>query len=481
MKLNPTPLVQNFLNLSSLLVVGNVIRFFYLLVIARFLSPEAAGIYLYGIGLYLALIVFANFGLPVLLASRLKRRPGSARHLIAHSLALRLVTIGLAFLAGVLITVLFEPHNEIRLVVLVFLATLIVRSLASWVRECFIGLEDSAWIVRYEVGFRGGEAIVGTCLLAAGAGLNAIVILHFALWAAEALISLRRLRRHLGNNLSPGREWRLLRRLLPISFVFLLSMGLFNVFPQLGVILMKIIRADFGSIANFGIAVQFFTTFAIFPTAMGLAVMPAIGRLSRRNAVGEIADLTTVLKMALLLGALLAIFADPFAPVLIAALLGDGYRAGGNAFGTLTWALGPYSAALIAGQSLNALNARAKAASGGMIMVTAHILIFALMLPYGALHAAGWSLLIGALIGCAVNCWSLSSVLEIKGCRWWFAPLGISALTYLASDLVPLPAVLSAPALALMIVLSAWCLKIMRFADLAATLRRTGLAGPTTS
>lgn len=477
MKVVSTPLVRNFLNISTLLTVSRIIRFLYLLVIAQFLSADQTGQYVYGMGFYLALIVLANFGLPVLLASRLKRRPGSAQVLISHSLTLRLICIGVALSTGVLITAFLEPEESTRAVVYIFLATLTVRSVASWVRECFIGLEDTAWIVRYEVLFRGGEALAGTCLLVAGAGLYTIVALHFVFWAAEAMFSLARLRRHLYVKKILGRDFRLIRRMIPISFVFMLSLGLFNVFPQIGVIAIKFMHADLAVVANFGIAVQIFTTVAIFPTALGLAVMPAIGRLSRRKASAEIANLTTVVKLALLLGGLLAIFADPFAPNLISAVLGERYHQSGATFGLLSWALGPFSAALIAGQALNALSARNLAARGSVIMVVMHTVAFASLLSFSSLHAATLSLMIGALFGCGANCRSLASVLTARSNFWWLPPFCLCALAFLLSRLLPLPAALVAPAVAMAFVLMSWRLKIVSHSDLSSVLGRVRLAG----
>ena len=186
---------------------------------------------------------------------------------------------------------------------------------------------------------------------------------------------------------------------------------------------------------------------------------------------------TTVGKLALLLGGMLAIFAGPFAPQLISAMLGDRYVVGGATFGALSWALGPYSAALIAGQALNALNARGLAARGGIIMVVVHGLAFVFLLPLGSLQAATWSLMIGANFGCAANCWSLASVLATRGHFWWLCPMGLCALAFLLSVLVPLPAALVAPALALIVVLASWHLRIVSLADLSSVLGRIRFAG----
>ena len=70
-------------------VLGRAIRFAYIVVIARMLGPDATGLYIYGVSLYLTFLGLANFGQGPVLAARL----GKSRKNIGNLIGLSFFTI----------------------------------------------------------------------------------------------------------------------------------------------------------------------------------------------------------------------------------------------------------------------------------------------------------------------------------------------------------------------------------------------------
>ena len=73
-KVRRSGFASNFTAIAATHMLGRVIRFVYLVVIARLLSPEEVGVYTYGVALYLAFLGISQFGQQGILSS-LSSRP----------------------------------------------------------------------------------------------------------------------------------------------------------------------------------------------------------------------------------------------------------------------------------------------------------------------------------------------------------------------------------------------------------------------
>lgn len=470
-----TPLTRTFTALFGTQTVGRFIRFLYLLVIARLLSLEEVGIYIYGGAFYMALAVFASFGQGAFLASRLSKRPSRVAHLVSHSFALTLAAVALVALAGLTFVVLYEERALVAGALIAFLAAMVARSLVQWVRVCHVALEDAAWIPRYEIVFRGGEAMVGTALLLTGAGLLAICYLHALAWALEAAFAFRQLARRHQIRIRFALDRRLLARIVRVSAVFTASLGFLHQFAQVGVVTLRLVQPETAVVAQFGIAMQFLTTLLIAPVALGAAVLPAIGRVRRRGGEAEVAALATGVKAALIVGGVVAILADAYAPWLITLVLGARYAPAAETFGLLAWSLGPYAVAFVAGQALNALGGRAQAAGIAAMMVTLHVAALVVLLPMGPLDAALASLSFAALAGCVAGLLCLCPRLGVPGHGWWLRPLlSVAAVGLLMrAELTPEP--WAAPAYVVLLLALAWMLRMFSGSELRFVLERVGM------
>lgn len=425
-------ILHNFSALTSTQVAGRLIRFLYLAVAARFLSADDIGLYAYGMAAYLSLLGLAALGQSTLLATRIGRKPSYFAVTVAHSLTILLTGLVVVTAAGFGLLWLTEPDIAVRQVLAFFLLALVARGFASWVRNCYVALERATWIPRYEFAFRGFEALTGIAALWLGAGLLFICFLHFAFWTLEAVASFALLMRDTGFRLRLGTQMRLLRRYALMSMPIMLSLWLLNLFPQLGIIGLRQIQPDSAQVAHFAIAMQFVTTLFVLPASLSRAILPGLARAHRNRDEKDLMALLTALKLCLVGGALAAAATAAFGPWLVAAVFGERYLAAGEAFASMIWGLGPYSAAFIAASALNALNFNGRATAAAFLMVAIQGGGMILLAGPGGLDpmdATVAAFLLASLAGMAWSFRGLTTALRLDAGRarrgWWLAPTGL--------------------------------------------------------
>lgn len=418
-------ILHNLGALTSTQVAGRVIRFLYLALIARFLSADEVGLYSYGMALYLSLLGLGQLGQGTLLAARIGRKRSQFAVTAAHSLTILVAGLGLVTAAGFLLLWLTEPVAAVRHALAFFLLAVLARGFAAWVRNCYVALERTTWIPRYEFAFRGLEALTGIAALGMGAGLLTLCFLHFAFWVVESIASFLLLVRDTGFRLRLGSDPRLLKRYASISVPITAGAWLLNLFPQLGIIGLRQIQPDAADVAHFAIAMQFLTALLVLPVSLSQAILPGLVRAHRNRDEADLMVLLTVLKLCVLGGTLAAAVSAAVGPWLIAAAFGAHYLPAGEAFASMMWGLGPYSAAFIAASALSALGYRARATFAAFLMVAIQgggMVLLAELGGLGAVDAAVAAFLLAALAGMAWCFRGLTVALGLGDnprCRGW--------------------------------------------------------------
>lgn len=471
------PVAQTFAALASTEVIGRLIRFAYFVAIARFLTPGEVGVYAYGIAFYLTLLGLAVFGQNVFLSTRIGRRPRSLAVIAPHSLTVAAGMIALTAAGGLVFLWAGGAGPGEAWALGFFVLALIARGFTAWVRFCFVALERARWIPRYELLFRGGEALAGTLALLMGGGLVTVCFLHALAWALEAVASFRLLRARTDIPLRLGWDRRLLVRIIRISTVYALGLWLIQAFGQIGVIGLKLAQPDTATVAQFAIAMQLLTTLMIFPAALGQAILPGLSRARRLGDTADIRLIATAIKASLIGGAMIAVVAGVFGPWLVTTVFGARYGSAGETFAVLAWALGPYAAAVIAPQALNALGARHLAAWSAALMVATFVTVMALTMPYGDLQAAVVASIAASSAGAAVAALYLTEQIGLAGPGWWLRPAALLAATgaVFAASTTAAPGwamLLLVPLLAVL----AWWLNVFTREEITAILAKLGLA-----
>lgn len=405
---------SNFLAIAATQMLGRIVRFVYLIVIARLLSPDEVGVYIYGVALYLVLLGISQFGQQGVLSSRIGRNRAGILTLISHSLTIRLVTTGLATALLLVYAVSTETEPRFLLAIIFFVLTLVPRSITLWVRHCYVALEQTAWIPRWELGFRSAEAIVGTLVLVNGGGLVAICFLHLFFWLAEAVAALARLSAHSGVSLRLGRHSRYLIVLVRQSVSFMLTLWLIEFFLIIGIVIVRRLQADADLVGHFGIAMQFFTTLVVIIISFGDALLPRLSRVFKTQRSSGLTAVPLIIRLMLVGGVPLAIITTFVAPGLIEFLLGQRYSAVGPIFVLLCWSVGSYGVVVIAMQALNSARK-----PGVAVMVVAFPVMLQLLLMYvwaidGDPLRAAWSIVVSSFAGAAAGVVAMAQSLHLK-------------------------------------------------------------------
>lgn len=422
---------------------ARLVRFFYMLVVARLLGPEETGVYLYGVALYLGALGFGLFGQHLFVAQRIGRGAPAPHVPVRHSLT----TVAAALTALALLLAVFviatEPEARIRLAVLFFVGALASRVVVVWIRAVYIATGDTGWIPRYEIGFRGLEAALGVAALFAGWGLVAISALHCLFWGVEAAAAIGKLRRERPAWLGLGLRRRYLRGIAGVSVFLLASHASMGLFPQIGVILMRRLQPDADLVGQFGIAVQFLVVGLIAPATLTQAFLPRLSRAWRFGDGGR--DLITAAKAMILTGAAVAVLGHAFAPPIIAAALGESYTDAAAVFAELVWVFLPYSVVATVTPALNVVGAQRWAAGIVTAMLASHVAVMAAFLERAPLDAAIWSMAAATTAAAVAALCVAGRRIGEAGQRWWLAPGLIAALGCALSAVGWGPAVVSAP------------------------------------
>ena len=434
-----TPLMRNFLALSGALTAGRLIRLLYLIAIARLLDPAAIGTYGYGMALYLSLMVFATFGQNLLLSTRVRSGGTVDPAVLVNSFCLRSVFAVAATVVGLALTWWLERGDTPFLTVLVFVLTILPRSAVHMVRDVFTAAERTAWIPRYELSFRGLEAVVGTGLLLTGQGVLAVAVVHAGVYALEALVSWRRLSNEPGIEIGRRISGRMVRAIAAVSVLFVASIGFLTLYGQLPVILLKLSAVDLALVGQFSIALQILLTLMMLATVFASALVPAITRVRRRGGRVELRALASAVKLTLLGGLAIALLSEAFAPLVVPLLFGAPFRPAADLFALLSWAAGPYAAALIACQSLNALDHRRRAALLALAMNAALVVLLVPLSATGGPTAAAGAVIGSSLIGALVGVAALRGPIGAEGDGWWWVPIALALACLAGVRVVEVP------------------------------------------
>jgi len=395
------PLLVNLASQLSTRFISRGLRFFYLILLARFLGPTDLGIFQYGFALYVSLLGVGGFGQGVFLSTRLGRYAGRKR-LLAHSLTLTIFAL-LATLVLALVVALFSSHDTRTIaVVAFFLLALIARGIAVWVRQVYIAWERTSWIPRFELIFRGGEVLLGSIGLLLGFGLFWACLIHCLGWVLECVAALVMLTREAGPLFLHGRNMRFIRKIAAASIIITLTMPLLHVYVQMGPVVLRAFDVTLQQIGFFCLAVQLFSVVLELPVSFGQVILPRMSRQLMGSDSGR-DELLFLAKVLLLLGVFLPLTGAWLAPWFVPMVFGPDYLDAVKPFVILLWAFGPFSLTVLLVQALNAVQAFGKAAS--VAISTVGILCLAAVFIPSEFALTGISLaMVAGALGGAVIC-----------------------------------------------------------------------------
>lgn len=300
------------------------IRFFYLIVLARYLGPEDLGLYNYGISWYLLFISLSMWGIGGFLSVEMGKKAKGPSEIISTSLFLRVCTTVLGFCACLFLAWITNENQKTLIIVVVVSSALIGRSFATYGRNLFVADEKSHVSAVSEIFFRITEFAIGGVWLLLGGNLLGICLIHSGIWLCEAisLFLFSRMKFDYHIYIPPFDK---VRELFIQCLPFALYVTLWAAFLQIGMVLLKNISSDSSHLGYYTIGFQIVLNLVLLPQAFGSAALPVLSRVAYRGTAENKIYLESVVKLCCLFGSLLLIAVMFYRRSFIHILFGDAF------------------------------------------------------------------------------------------------------------------------------------------------------------
>ena len=332
---------------NAFYLVGNrwlqiIVRFFYMIVLARYLGPKFYGLFNYGLALYTAFLALSGLGLEIILIREVGRDRGQAARVVAQTLTIRTFMAVIAALACGTIGWFFEGDPYGRKVLLIFSIALIGRALAMWTEHLFIAYEASKYTFKLQAIFRPLESVFGLVILCLGGGIIAVAIVHASSWWMQALSGLELARRHLiGIRLYWA--WCGLRGILSQGFVIGLGVVMITWLQAGPLVLFRYMECGENSLGQLALAMQGFMVLCTIPIAGTVASLPVLSRTVAREDGKDRLFVDALLRAVLILGAAAGMTGIALGPWLVNVIFGACYVDAGHLVGPAMWLLIPWT------------------------------------------------------------------------------------------------------------------------------------------
>lgn len=327
-------------------LVTKVLQFVYAALFMRLLGPEAAGRYYYAITVYGLVEIVTSFGLGVLVAREIARRPGDAGRLMGTSLAVRFAltlaavpTLGLLWLAMAAAGRPVEPDVTAAIGLLV--VALVPGHLNAALTSAFQGRERMVAPAAVMIVSALLTMTLGALALTAGYGFVGMAAVSIAVNAVTFVILARLLSR-------AGVAWlgrpdaRLARWMVAASLPLMLNSLLQTVFFKVDVLLLAPLQGQ-QAVGWYSAAYKWVEAFLIIPPYLVMALFPLMSRRAENDRAGLRSAYENTVRWLIALALPAATMTTFLAEPLIALLAGSDYLPNGaRALQILIWFL-PFS------------------------------------------------------------------------------------------------------------------------------------------
>lgn len=409
----------SLLGVSQLIRVGA--RAVYVIVLARYLGPEAFGLFNYGMAWCLAFLSLTYLGFDLILAREVGQDDSRSRELLAAAFRLLALVTLLAASLSLALIVLTESGVAARVLGL-FSVALVGRAVAAWVSFVLIAQRRSGQLLLLDGGFRIGEALIGSAALVAGADLVFVVALHAVSWWIQSLAGLARIG-VLEVLRTPTSVAEGLALLGAKPFIFGLA-GMFQVWIAQGpIVLFRLLGGEDSELGKIAVAFQIFGLMAGVAWVTARALLPELSRSLRSGGdvdavVVRLLGPGVLLSIAVLVGASV-IFAEP----VMIAVFGATYAGVSAYLPVAIAASGAYTVAVAGHQILSAHFRDGAILLGTFLGASLTTAITVLIWPHAPLMAPFFGLGVGALAWASVVVWSLRAATRFSLMEVFIIPL----------------------------------------------------------
>jgi O-antigen/teichoic acid export membrane protein len=267
-------------NVASLLLRQIAIwgtSFVIVLFVPRYLGDEGFGQITFATAVLMVLMIVTSLGSEELAVKRIAVRPADAAQILWRTYVVRLIT-SLAAAGAIVMALQVMPgvNGELRDVLYVTAATLVVMSLNGAQRAAIRGLQKMRWLSLAEVANKLTVMVLAIAVLTAGYGVTA----YAAALLAGAAVSLLINGWQLGHMHAarPRFERRELNSLLIDSLPFFFIGSISQVYAWVDVGMLMVMTSE-AVVGWYGAALQLFNTINVIPFLLATAFLPALARL----------------------------------------------------------------------------------------------------------------------------------------------------------------------------------------------------------
>lgn len=322
--------------------MSNAVRVVYVIVLARRLGSERYGVFNYGMSWYLMFMVSGDIGLKTIISRAVGQNRAQGEQIISQTFAIyAILTILTALLCGG-IGWWMETQLTTQRLILIFTCALTGRWLAVWNQGIFIAYEANRVMFGQNTFFRALEVVVSIFALLAGSGMLVVAGIHALSWWAQAIYGFSVIQARL-TRFRWVWNWPDVRVLLAQGGVLGGCGALLMLFQQGPLVAFRYLSDAPHLIGQFALVLQVFLVFGQIPVVSNIAALPGLSRSVSRQDGKDRLFIETILRFALLLGTILALFGISWGPAIIRLLVGDAYAQAGRFAGYALWLLIPWT------------------------------------------------------------------------------------------------------------------------------------------
>ena len=404
------------------------VRFIYVLLLTRYLSPGRYGLLNFGMAWYITFMALAGLGMDVLIGRGVGKATESGRKIVSQTFGIRVWACIVVALVSSMAALVTEPEPEIRRLLYVFSMALIGRSMSIWIDGVFIAHEKAIYSLKLHAVFRPLEVVLGIIAMVSGGDILSLAGIQAVSWWLQAglgICLLKKLRIDL-ERLAPFKVIvKILRQGAPVMIGNILTAWMLRG----PVVMYRHLSGDNYSLGQFALSMQIFMVISHMPVVINSAALPVLSRSVLRQDGKDLVYLNTMIRLSIVLGTLAAICAFSIGPWIVEIVFGQKYQAAGRLIGPVSILLAPWT---IGGSIARTAYAKGRfiepmvcAATGAATLVVGMFVLADCMGAQGAVIAAAGGMSVWALG--MISWFARSYGLALK--QAVIAPLIISILT----------------------------------------------------
>ena len=318
-----------------------LLRFVYVVVLARALSPAGYGLISSTQALYLMVVVLLLQGFPDYLSRERASGRDGAETAVRSGFLLAAVALSIGAVGFLTLGIMTEHDRETRLVFLLFSVAILARGLAWYAAHTFVAFEASQHQLKLVAIFRTGELIVAIFALFLGAGLVVVAVVHLVSWLLEAIAGVGTIHRQFVRLRIRHGQWHNFWPTACSILAVSAAVGAASLLRLSPVALVRYVSDTATSVGHFAFAWNASLILSMSAVAVMRAAFPVVSRARARGDDKDKIYIDFCVRYGVLSGVALVMAGMCFGEDVVVIATGTDYRAAGSLFSLALGMVGP--------------------------------------------------------------------------------------------------------------------------------------------